>query len=61
MVEEAKISMSEHNDILHELRIDYEKIIKEPIITSIENISSVIECCLWYHMKIVHNLFLISE
>ncbi len=29
MVEEAKISMSEHNDILHELRIDYEKIIKE--------------------------------
>lgn len=29
MEEETKISMSEHNDILHELRINYEKIIKE--------------------------------
>lgn len=29
MVEEAKISMSEHDDILNEIRIYYEKIIKE--------------------------------
>lgn len=42
MAEEAKISMSEHNDILHELRIDYEKIIKEKDL-KIENKNKEIE------------------
>lgn len=42
MIEERKISMSEHDDILHEIRIDYEKIIKEQDL-KIENKNKEIE------------------
>lgn len=42
MIEEAKISMREHDDILNELRIDYEKIIKEKDL-KIENKNKEIE------------------